>query len=176
MGAPAAAQQWETVVLRNLADCLLDAYDLISRSAYQRYVRRGRRPGGELSDWLSAECEIIRRIPVDLEDAPAYVSALACVPAQCAADVEVGIEARWLAILARRGATEDARVDFPPDSSQAWLPENCAAVEGAAPDGSPFQIFCVVELPAEVDPASSIAVLSNGLLGIRMIKRHPAHR
>jgi HSP20 family molecular chaperone IbpA len=38
-------------------------------------------------------------------------------------------------------------------------------------DGTPSQLFCVVELPAEVEPDRSIAVLANGLLGIRMPKR-----
>jgi HSP20 family molecular chaperone IbpA len=31
-------------------------------------------------------------------------------------------------------------------------------------------------LPAEVDPASSRAVLSGGLLGIRMLKKFPAQQ
>jgi HSP20 family molecular chaperone IbpA len=35
---------------------------------------------------------------------------------------------------------------------------------------------CVLELPADVDPERSIAVLSNGLLAIRMPKLNTRHR
>lgn len=157
LNAPTAAPLWETVALRDLSDCLLDAYDLISERAYQRFVRRGGRPGEEPSDWLNAERELIRGIPVDIEDAPLYISALASVPAESAADVEVGIESRWLVILAHAregGSWEDDR-----------------AAGALRIDESRPQMFNVIELPAEVDPASSIAVLSHGVLGIRMLKK-----
>jgi len=37
-------------------------------------------------------------------------------------------------------------------------------------DALPAQSVCVLELPAEVDAARSVAVRSNGLLAIRMLK------
>jgi HSP20 family molecular chaperone IbpA len=157
LNAPSAAPLWETVALRDLSDCLLDAYNLISERAYQRYMQRGGRPGEELSDWLNAESELLRGIPVDIEEAPLYISALASVPAESAADVEVGIESRWLVILAHMRDAEDPLCD--------------RAFRARKKSAAPAQVFNVIELPAEVDPESSIAVLSHGILGIRMLKK-----
>jgi HSP20 family molecular chaperone IbpA len=157
LNAPTAEPLWETVALRDLSDCLIDAYDLISERAYQRYVQRGGRPGEELSDWLNAERELNRGIPVDIEDAPLYISALATLPVESAADVEVGIESRWLVILAHARAGENTADDSAASARQ---------IAECRP-----QMFNVIELPAEVDPASSIAVLSHGILGIRMLKK-----
>lgn len=35
---------------------------------------------------------------------------------------------------------------------------------------APEHLFCICELPAEVDPASCRAIVFNGLLGIRLAK------
>lgn len=157
LNAPSGAPLWETVALRDLSDCLIDAYDLISERAYQHYVQRGGCPGEELSDWLKAERELICGISIDIEEALLYVSALASVPADRAADVEVGIESRWLAILSHvRGVANTG------DAGSIGAQKNSEARP---------QVFNVIELPAEVDPASSIAVLSHGILGIRMMKK-----
>ncbi|HUO34170.1 MAG TPA: hypothetical protein VMU43_04200 [Candidatus Acidoferrum sp.] len=172
LSAPAAAQ-WEPVVLRDLCDCLLDAYELVSQRAHQRYLLRGGCPGEDWRDWFGAERDLIRRLPVEVEEASTYISALATVPAHNTEELEVGIESRWLVILVRprifgraghsRGFAGDAR------GSACVSPPRAEGVFGGG-------IFCVTELPAEVDPASSLAVLSRGLLGIRMLKKAAAKR
>jgi len=140
-------------------------------------VRRGGSRGGELDDWLGAERELIRGVPVTVEDAPAYVSALATVPAHSAAEIEVGIESRWLVILAQPSASAPQENGLPPEFAFASRCGDSASHESSdersGPDDLHRQVFSVIELPAEVDPASSVAVLSKGLLGIRMIKKNP---
>jgi HSP20 family molecular chaperone IbpA len=238
----------ECIPLREMTDCLLQAYDSVARRAYQRFLRRGGMPGGELDDWLSAERELLGNLAVDLEDAGDSLSALASVPGLSGGEVEVGIDSRWLVILGRNpegdAMYELEDPDLDPERIAAWAStvhtdtrvmrigcergkggegteaqqekpvsppaiqtnaginisigtpgskdkRNFSSVEerrrGKAieeppstvtepvsadgSDGNPSQLFCVVELPAEVEPDRSVAVLANGLLGIRMPKR-----
>lgn len=243
--------------MRDMADCLLQAYDCVARRAYKKFLLRGGLPGGELDDWLNAEHELLGNLSVDVEDAGGYVSALASVPGLTSDDVDVGIDPRWLVILGRHSTVEraelvDQRLDE--DQISEWAsaiqadartfrfhstrttgsqmqrkveasaagaksgggqelkgsgPEaqgqeskpNGSSLEGAGgkaeSEGSaqpterldrkteisrrmdrdseeleaPSQLFCILELPTEVDPSSSVAVLANGLLGIRMPKK-----
>lgn len=175
--ATSGGPQWETVTLRDLTDCLLDAYDLVSQRAYQRYVRRGRSRGRELDDWLGAERDLIGGVRVTVEDAPAYVSALATVPAHSAAEVEVGIESRRLVILSRPRPRAPQPFELPVEFPFASIAGESTAIESPEERNGSAEslrtVFSVIELPAEVDPAASVAVLSNGLLGIRMIKKNP---
>jgi HSP20 family molecular chaperone IbpA len=244
----APSRMRECIPLREMTDCLLQAYESVARRAYQRFLRRGGVPGGELNDWLCAERELLGTLAVDLEDAGDSLSALASVPGLSGGEVEVGIDSRWLVILGRNPEGEEMyEIDEPeldPDRIAEWASsvhtdaralrvccergkasEDAEATERkqASPsairadagikvsiamngstdkcsgssteserreksrhepapvrhesdpearcDGTPSQLFCVVELPAEVEPDRSIAVLANGLLGIRMPKR-----
>jgi len=243
----------ECIPLRDLTDCLLQAYDRVARRAYQRFLNRGGVPGGELEDWLSAEHELLGNLPVDLEDAGNSLSALASVPGLTGGELEIGIDSRWLVILGRNpqgeAVSELEDLDVDPNRVAAWassvhadartlrvcsqqgkeqqmaasqdgtrgLPPAVRADAGISvtvaegvsnyqrslqkadilkanesngfsswpsegngldpvQTGAPSQLFCVMELPAEVDPARSVAVLANGLLGIRMPKRPPVQR
>jgi HSP20 family molecular chaperone IbpA len=245
----------ECLPLRDMTDCLLQAYDSVARRAYQKFLGRGGVPGGELEDWLNAEHELLGNLPVNVEDGGVFLSALASLPGLAGEDVDVGIDPHWLVILGRqcpivtnegedldeeqistwansihRGgaalrlraqhATRFAgmkRGDARPVRSSGEAEESaevsesvseernfkgsagglrreirggeakkipCAAEQMGSgrelpcePDPEagdcerPLQLFCILELPAEVEPEKCVAVLANGLLGIRMPKR-----
>jgi HSP20 family molecular chaperone IbpA len=247
----------ECLPLRDMADCLLQAYDGVARRAYKKFLMRGGTPGGELDDWLSAEHELLGNLAVDVEDGAIFVSALASLPGFTSEDVDVGIDPRWLVILGRHSAADRAerdeqRVDddqiaewasalhsdartlqfhsrrtrssmmrragegtavganrvgaqatesldseaLEKDSRGGTPSLQIAARKGEAeeierpeqgpdrrrgfrrgPDAEseepavPTQLFCILELPTEVDPSRCVAVLANGLLGVRMPKR-----
>lgn len=250
--------QRECLPLREMTDCLLQAYDCVARRAYQKFLRRGGQPGGELHDWLDAERELLGSLPVNLEDGGDFLSALASLPGLSSEEVDVGIDPRWLVIFGNRNATDESagQVELDTDFEHvaAWVSTihkdartlriNCrgarspdssttshappkllsqlsadselavvAAGAGANPardssksqsaasndgergplppssapaawqessgengresgqENAASQLFCVLELPAEVDPSRCIAVLANGLLGIHMPKR-----
>lgn len=205
--------QQRQVALRELTDCLLDAYDFVSRRAYENFQDRGGANAAESAalheEWLRAESEIVGRLDVQIENAADYVSALATLPGYTAAEVEIGIESRWLVILgSRKSGAKDVREDGAeragaktpesgtPGAAQVhgrshgreqieYLPEpvtdiyvqtgaedDCAVFTGDAPESLPRQIFSVIELPAEVDPVRSRAVMASGLLGVRMPKKN----
>ncbi|MGH9758703.1 MAG: hypothetical protein ACRD4M_13270, partial [Candidatus Acidiferrales bacterium] len=198
-GAGAATRaprpQQRQVALRELTDCLLDAYDFVSRRAYEKFQCRGGANDAESAalheEWLRAESEIAGRMDVQIENAADYVSALATLPGYTAAEVEIGIESRWLVILGSRKSGEKSGeksvektgesgapgvAEFQKESRKRqeieYLPDPVTDVyvqpgaendrgvyAGDAPESLPRQIFSVVELPAEVDPARSRAVM-----------------
>jgi HSP20 family molecular chaperone IbpA len=183
--------QRECLPLHDLTDCLLQAYDHVAHRAYEIFVERGERPGGELEDWLIAERELLSELEMDFEESGGFVRALGSVPGFTGGEVSIGIEPHWLLVLARHESGDNSeRVEIrpgpmarlgtatrtPDDGSLLPLVDRTATLDGdARPDSppayTPLQMFCVLELPAEVDPARSIAVLANGLLAIRMPKK-----
>ncbi len=150
----------ECLSLRDPTECLLDAYDCVSRRAYEHFLARGPRPGGEVEDWLSAERELLLNFPVNVHESKGFVYALASVPGVTAARISVGIESRWLVILARHV----------PQGESALDPDAIAGDSSCADDDRAAKSVCVLALPSDVDAFRSIAVLADGLLGIRMPK------
>jgi HSP20 family molecular chaperone IbpA len=102
-------------------------------------------------------------LSVDLDETERFVYALACVPGYSGKDVSIGLEPGWLAILAQREAARHKATD----AAWRFAAESLGARESAT---VPEQTFCVMSLPAEVNPVGSIAVLAKGVLGIRMPK------
>lgn len=177
----------EFVPLSDLTEALLCAYDQVARRAYDKFMDRGARTGSELEDWLDAEQEILGRMQVDVAESEGFVTALASLPGYRSAQITLGVEPRWLLIS---GCQESAdRADAPalvrsldplrgpPRMDAASLAVMCAhacrenlPARPADPEHPASHLFCILELPAQVDPARCTAILSNGLLGIHMFK------
>jgi len=174
------AAQHEPVPLCDLTDCLLHAYDSVARRAYERYVERGGIPGKELEDWLTAERELLPNLRADFEESDGFIHGLASVPGFKSSEIAVGVEPNWVVILAQRGLRNEppnpAAVATIEDREVGHSLGRDAVCGGGGEnpevviDRFPQQMFCVRELPAKVDPERVVAVLSNGLLGIRMAK------
>jgi Protein of unknown function (DUF2934) len=203
--------QRECIALSDPTDCLLEAYDCIARRAYEHFLARGPRLGGEVEDWLSAEHEVLLDLVITVEEAAGFVYTLTSIPGATGARLEVGIESRWLVILAQTSRPAPVRrIEIASDATSI-LGLGSAIRRSQAPGLNPSGVdsglellrqaglgvkggiepravarrgiasglegirlrsksACVVELPAEVDAEHSIAVLSNGLLAIRMPK------
>lgn len=132
----------ECVALYDLTDCLLEAYDCVARRAHEKFRARRGKGGGELDDWLAAEREVLPELPAHISESDRTIYALASLPGVRAAEVSISVESQWLVIFARPRAAKRR----------------------------PARSFCVLKLPAEVEPGRSVAVLSEGLLAIRMPK------
>jgi HSP20 family molecular chaperone IbpA len=177
----------EFVPLSDLTEALLCAYDHVARRAYDKFMDRGARTGSELEDWLDAEQEILGQMEVDVAESEGFVTALASLPGCRSAQITLAVEPRWLLIF---GCQEsDDRPDAPglvrsldplrgpPRMDAASLAIMCThacrekfPARPADPEHPASHLFCILELPAEVDPARCTAILSNGLLGIHMSK------
>lgn len=170
----------ETLSLRNLPDCLLMAYDGVSRRAFERFVARGTAAGSEIGDWRSAENDLFLPIVVELQETEEAIYAMASVADLSAAEIAVAVEDRWLLIsgyMENRGREAMEWIDW--DDLYSVLKEDEATSEvtdgdeagarnlGPCVDSRPF---CVVELPAGVDASKSVAVMADGVVAIRMPK------
>ena len=171
--------QREFIPLRDLTDCLLDAYEAVTRRAQEKYLQRDDASSGELDDWLNAEGELLPALPIDIAESGDSVYALASVP-NSSATIAIGIESRWLLILAPRHPSNESRsagilpaVLVFGGAAEIRRRDAGATKPGLTPSAAHpphARTASVLELPAEVDAARSVAVLSNGLLAIRMPK------
>lgn len=222
------APQRECIALSDATDCLLEAYDVVAARAYENFLARGPGPDGELQDWFRAERDLLLDFPIHVEESESFVYALASIPGVRAARLAVGIESRWLVILAQhapdgrcqavsdesRGtASRSTRNSGPEPRSQAARreppsdengeplsqakasrqvdssgeshrrdshatgsrgavshPQVGRSAEQHSEYDRPAKSICILELPANVDAARAIAVLADGILGIRMPK------
>jgi DUF2934 family protein len=178
------APRRECIGLSDPTDCLLEAYDCVARRAYENFLMQGPRPGGELDDWLNAERELLLGFVINVENTENFVYAMASVPGATAERIVVGIEARWLVILAQPGRgvpfnrakilTDANRISASQPAAAGIQDQIAGGSRGIAPrsedDRPPAKSVCVLELPADVDAARSIAVICDGLIGIRMPK------
>jgi HSP20 family molecular chaperone IbpA len=174
----------ECVVLADPTDCLLDAYDCVAQRAYENFLAFGPRPGGELEDWLNAERQLLLNFPIDIEETPDFIYALASVPGATAARISIGIESRWIVIVVRQ-PRKQARMALAAKresaDSEASKSDQSRRESKADQPPTPDHLLedrraksvCVLGLPSSVDGTRSIAVLSDGVLGIRMAKLHP---
>jgi len=80
----------DCITLSDPTDCLLEAYDCVARRAYEHFIERGPRPGGELEDWLIAERELLLGFAINVENSTQFVYAMASIPGATAARIEVG--------------------------------------------------------------------------------------
>ena len=190
----------EQIPFRNLADCLLAAYDGVSHRAFERFVARGSKAGNEIADWRTAESDLFLPVTVDLQDTEEALYALATVAGVSASQIAVAVEDRWLLISGHLGPQNEYERDFASCSAEAaerdarpqairWIDWDdlcsvlkdsetgddflCAESASEQPELlSPVKSrpFCMIELPAEVDVSRSVAVLSDGLIAIRMPK------
>ena len=128
------APERECIALSDATDCLLEAYDVICCRAYEHFIARGPRPGDELQDWVRAERDLLLDFPIHVKESDEFVYALASLPGARAAHLEVGIDSRWLVILAhhdrddcRDGAAPEDRAresDSHERRREVWSREN----------------------------------------------------
>jgi HSP20 family molecular chaperone IbpA len=197
---PAGAKQndlmREQLRLRSLPDCLLAAYDGVSRRAFERFVARGSKLGSEIADWRSAEKEMFLPVVVDLQDSEETLYALATINGITGSQIAVAIEDRWLLISGHVEAEDESEQELAARASRGREERDPAAqwidwdeLHSVLTDSEAIEDFtnpqddldstnpvrsrpfCVVELPVAVDVSRSAAVLSGGLIAIRMPKR-----
>lgn len=186
----------EQVPLRDLSECLLAAYEGVSRRALRLHQAGGAVPGSEVKEWKEAEHDLLGAMPVDLAETEDNFYALASVPGYAAPEISIAVEDRWLLISGFGHSFGQAEsvvggVEF----DESWIVSGCGELSVADTPGMndtwPLTLqsspcaeqsfedcvvrrpFCVVELGRKVDAARSIAVVANGMVAVRMVKAVP---
>jgi HSP20 family protein len=124
-------------------------YASVGRRAHERYAARNQEPGGTLDDWLSAEAELIWKPAVEVAES----------------DSEFVIEA---AIAGVKPKAVEVQVSPNDVLIQATGEHAHGAAKGTVHlcEFRPGQLFRVVHLPRQANPAKAHAEYRNGLLKV----------
>jgi len=127
--------------------------DQITRRAYELYLLRGCADGHDREDWAQAASEILLNVPVDILETETGLRIRADVPGFSEKELEVRVTPRSLCITGTR------KVETEQNGEKAVYAERRSN-----------QIFRALELPYEIDPNRVDAMVSNGVLEIKLLK------
>jgi HSP20 family protein len=125
----------------------------ISHRAYEFFETRGRELGHELEDWFSAESEVLRRVPVEIQESDNQLIVRAELPGFNANEIQVSVEPRRISI-----------------SGKVEMAAEPKAEKTVYTDRRPNRFCRLLDLPAEVDPTQAAARLKHGILELTLPK------
>lgn len=136
-----------------LLDRMKEVSEAIAKQAYDFFEKRGREFGRDIDDWLHAELELLRPVPIEIIESESELKVRAEVPGFTAKDIQVSVEPRRVIISGKLETTADQQ------------PEGTESVEVRFDE-----IFRTLELPTEVDPAKVTAILKDGVLNLTLAR------
>ena len=147
--------QLRLVSASEMVDRMHHVFDSISHRAFEIFERNGKGFGRELEDWLQAEAEVLHPMHVEITTTDEALTVNAEVPGFAEKDIQVSVEPRRLTISGKRESAREEK------KGKTVYSERCAG-----------EIFRALELPADVDTASSAikAVYDKGVLTITLPK------
>lgn len=131
----------------------------IHERAFQLFEWRGRKDGHDLEDWLKAESEFLKWVPIEVTEKDNSLKITADVPGFQANELEIGLEGNTLTIKGKQEKETEKKEE------KTYFSEKQAK-----------QIFRSITLPSAVDPGKAVANLKDGVLEITAPKTEPAKR
>ena len=131
------------------------ANNAIAERAYALYLAGGGAHGRDMTDWLQAESEILRRVP-EVRESASWYTVNAPLPGFSPDQIQVGVDANRALVVANRTQSSPGDQD----------------TGGTTTEES---IFLVADWPSEVDPESASAYVKNDNLTLT-VKRATAAR
>src|ERR1700674_693107 len=125
----------------------------IGRRALELFEARGFAHGHDREDWLQAESEFLRSVPVDVLETETELTIRADVPGFNEKNLEVRVTPRSVCILGKREAATEQK-----DGNLIYSERRTA------------QVFRVVSLSSEIDPEKVNASLADGVLETKLLK------
>jgi HSP20 family protein len=134
-------------------DRLRQLQEAIACRAYELFESRGCQHGQDQADWLRAESEILRPVPVKVTESEHSLTVQAELPGFNAEGIQVSAEPRRLIISGSASQTDEKEND------------NIFYREILARD-----VFRSLDLPVEVDTVNAKATIEDGILCITLPK------
>jgi HSP20 family molecular chaperone IbpA len=135
---------------------LCDPFEDVARRAYELFELRGCHHGHDIDDWLRAEAELLRPVPIEISQSGEDLTIRAMVLGFWANELKVCIESNRVTITGKK------EVDPQMGNKTTFI------------EWSPDTIFCRVALPMAVAPHLATAFLGGGVLEINLHAAHAA--
>jgi HSP20 family molecular chaperone IbpA len=142
---------------KTLLEELTAVSERIAQKAYEFFETKGRQIGGEIEDWLHAECELLRPVLVEISETEDELKVRAEVPGFTAKELKLSVEPRRIILSGKM------------EQSAEGASEKIVYTERRREE-----ILRTVDLPMEVDPERVTAKLQNGVLVLALAKVKPA--
>ena len=133
-------------------------FDAVARRAYEIFESRSCVSGHDEDDWFQAESELLKPLKVHVRESGDHLIASAELPEPHLDEIKISVEPHHLRINGTVNASEGE------NTGEAVMHSLRYSLRPAE------QIFHVLELPVEVDPANAKATLEDGKLEIVMPK------
>jgi HSP20 family protein len=121
----------------------------IAKRAYEIFESKGRAKGRDLENWLQAEAELFRPMPIDVKESPEGLTVRAEVGGFTPRELEVALEPKCLTIFGRRHAQAKRKTERAVSSRK-----------------STTRLLRTLQLPIEIDTQHATARLKRGILEI----------
>jgi HSP20 family molecular chaperone IbpA len=145
------------VSMHELFEHTQDVFNLIAKRAYEIFENRGHVHGNDREDWFLAESELLTPVKFHLSESGERLTARAEVPGFHRQEIKVSLEPRRLSISGKTEPLENQESEKHPHSHRhAQL------------------MFCVIDLPCEVDLSKAKASFNDGRLEVVMPRAAPA--
>ena len=125
----------------------------IACRARELFEARGAIHGHDREDWLQAESEFLRNVPVDVLETETELTIRADIPGFNEKNLEVRVTPRSVCILGEREEAAEQK-----DGNLIYSERRAS------------QIFRVVSLSSDIDPEKVNASLADGVLEVKLMK------
>jgi HSP20 family protein len=145
------------VSIHELFEHTQDVFNLIARRAFEIFESRGHVHGHDREDWSLAESKLLTPVKFHLSISGEQLTARAEIPGFNVGEIKVSVEPHRLSISGKAEAHEDHQ------SRKHTHPLSHAQL-----------MFCVIDLPSEVDLSKAKATFNEGTIEVVMPKAAPA--
>lgn len=142
-----------TAPSENIFEQIRETANSIAHRAFELFEKRGREFGNDFEDWLKAESEIVRRVPVEVKESDKNLEIRAEIPGFKPEELKIFVEPKRLTISGEAEKSTEEKTDNTLYSE--WRSQ---------------KVFRAFDLPREVKTDDAKATLKDGILSLTLAK------